>query len=214
MAARRRSSTASRAASARCCGRPSPSCPGVNQLPGVSKAPGARLRRLAYRPRGRRRRARPRRGVRRRVRLPAQGRRAAHLPAPARVPAAHGDHERPGLPLPRHRHGPRREHDHRPPRHRGRRGARRVHRRSARRDRTPRACCSTSSPPSPAGGETAWESTSTYLRRGRTSTATPRAGLVIADAAHRRRRVAAARRPRPDVRRGLGRRATRSTSTR
>ena len=53
--------------------------------------------------------------VRRRVRLPAQGRRTPHVPAPAGVPAAHGDHQRPCVPLSRDRDRARREHHHRPP---------------------------------------------------------------------------------------------------
>ena len=40
-----------------------------------------------------------RRCVRRGLRLPPQGHRAPALPAPAGVPPAHGDHERPGVPL-------------------------------------------------------------------------------------------------------------------
>ena len=40
-------------------------------------------------------------GVRRGLRLPAQGHRAADLPAPARLPAAHGDDDRPGVPATR-----------------------------------------------------------------------------------------------------------------
>ena len=87
------SCTASRVASTTLLRAALPSIPVVNQLPGIRKSgdfDGLAFARPAVTVE-----RRARHGVRRRVRLPGQGHRAADLPARPRLPAAHGDPDRP-----------------------------------------------------------------------------------------------------------------------
>ena len=115
-----------------------PSVPVVNQLPGIRKT-GGEFTGLSRTGRGHDDRARPRRRVRRGLRVPDQGHRPAALPAPARLPAADGDHERPGVPGARDRHRAPGELDHRPPPDRDRRDPGGDRQRRPRPSRTRRA---------------------------------------------------------------------------
>ena len=119
-----------------------------------------------------------------------------------------------GVPVPGDRHGAPGQHHHPAPARRGRRdaAARGAHLGAC--GRTRRAARRLPGDGGASASETVWESTSTYLRRGRDK---PPAPIVPTGPDRRRARpghLAAGRRPRASVRRGLRATTTRSTSTR